>query len=241
MNQQANPPRRAPLARLIENPDQSAGAPPFALTDQTGTIQRFVEPEPGIDLIPHVGQIVAVRHDSGPTLLASQLELPRQPLYPMVAAAESGPGAYSNSLPFQAPQRFVGDSKVTQAQYVDNDDASVQLLPDDGAIPEGMAGGPGYPGQLPILGESYPGYPGQMGPMGPMMPGQMGGPGYGPPCCDSQCCDPMQCGPGGMQPYADPMMGPCPQCGQFHNCSGAAQASPTPLRTNPKELTFQRT
>src|SRR4051812_16232673 len=44
-----NIPRRAPLARLIENPDQTDGAPPFALTDQTGTIQRYVEPVPGVD------------------------------------------------------------------------------------------------------------------------------------------------------------------------------------------------
>src|ERR671931_650121 len=37
-------PRRAPMARLIENPDQSEGAPPYALSDRTGTIQRYVEP-----------------------------------------------------------------------------------------------------------------------------------------------------------------------------------------------------
>src|SRR5690349_12482364 len=37
-----NVPRGAPLARLVENPDQTDGAPPFALTDQTGTIQRYV-------------------------------------------------------------------------------------------------------------------------------------------------------------------------------------------------------
>src|SRR4051794_36003511 len=36
----------APLARLIQNPDQTNGAPPFALTDQSGTIQRYVEPVP---------------------------------------------------------------------------------------------------------------------------------------------------------------------------------------------------
>ena len=69
-------PRRAPMARLIENPDQTDGAPPFALTDQTGTIQRYVEPVPGIELSSHVGQVVTVRNDTGSTLLASQLELP---------------------------------------------------------------------------------------------------------------------------------------------------------------------
>src|SRR5262245_38562280 len=63
-----------PLARLIENPDQTDGAPPFALTDQNGTIQRYVEPVDGIDLSCHVGQVVVVRHDTGNTLLASQIE-----------------------------------------------------------------------------------------------------------------------------------------------------------------------
>src|SRR6476646_10190869 len=73
-----NMPRRAPMARLIENPDQTDGAPPFALADQTGTVQRYVEPVPGIDLASHVGQLVVVRHDTGSTILASQLELPPQ-------------------------------------------------------------------------------------------------------------------------------------------------------------------
>src|SRR4051812_20364537 len=42
--QPMNMPRRAPMARLVENPDQTDGAPPFALADQSGTIQRYVEP-----------------------------------------------------------------------------------------------------------------------------------------------------------------------------------------------------
>src|SRR5262245_26921378 len=71
---------RARWARLIENPDQTDGAPPYALTDQTGTVQRYVEPVPGIDLDAHVGQIVGVRHDTGSTILASQLDLPAQPI-----------------------------------------------------------------------------------------------------------------------------------------------------------------
>ncbi len=86
--QSMSQPRRAPLARLIENPDQTDGAPPYALTDQSGAVHRYVEPVPGIDLSSYVGQVVAVRSDTGMTLLASQLELPQQALRPMVSGSE---------------------------------------------------------------------------------------------------------------------------------------------------------
>ncbi|MGI9429905.1 MAG: Lpg1974 family pore-forming outer membrane protein, partial [Bythopirellula sp.] len=63
-------------ALLIRNPDTAGGAPKFALADEYGQVQRFVEPSPGIELASYVGQKVRMRHDSGETLLASQLELP---------------------------------------------------------------------------------------------------------------------------------------------------------------------
>ncbi len=214
----------APLARLIENPDQTDGTPPFALTDQTGTIQRYVEPVPGVDLAAYVGQVVAVRNDTGSTLLASQLELPRQPLRPLVGTAEFASAGSSNASAFRAPRRTAIDKRVEPAQYIDNDDSSVQLLPDDMSLPGGQSAGPGTVGQLQVLGDGYPGYssqmmPGQMMP-GEMMPGEMYGPGCGPQGCNQPYCDPMQCGPGMMQPYAGSMVGPCPQCGQFHNAGG---------------------
>jgi len=68
--------RRAPQALLIRNPDTSGGAPGFALADEYGRVQRFVEPSPGVELASYVGQQVRIRHDTGETLLASQLELP---------------------------------------------------------------------------------------------------------------------------------------------------------------------
>src|ERR1700753_1540834 len=37
-SQPVNVPRRPPVAVLIENPDQTPGAPPYALTDQSGTV-----------------------------------------------------------------------------------------------------------------------------------------------------------------------------------------------------------
>ena len=175
--QPMNMPRRAPMARLIENPDQTDGAPPFALTDQTGTIQRYVEPVPGIELASHVGQVVTVRNDTGSTLLASQLELPPSALRPMVgnpddryATAAGAAGSWRRAVePAGA---------VQQVQYVDNDDASVQLLPDEGSAmePSGMAAG----GMMPMDGMApmgqFPPYAEQVGPppmVGPMYPPNM--------------------------------------------------------------------
>ncbi len=63
------------VAILIINPDTSGGRPPYALTDQFGRIQRYIEPSPGIDLSSHVGTKVRVKNDTGKTLLSSQLEL----------------------------------------------------------------------------------------------------------------------------------------------------------------------
>src|SRR5262249_43835503 len=82
--QPMNVPRQAPVARLVQNADQTGGAPPYALADPPGTIQRYVEPMAGIDFSAHVGQIVTGRHDTGTTLLASQLALPPQELRQMV-------------------------------------------------------------------------------------------------------------------------------------------------------------
>jgi hypothetical protein len=64
-------------ARLVRNPKTDDGNPPYALIDRYGGVQRYVEPEPQIDLNRHLGKIVAVRRDTGHTLLASQLDLPR--------------------------------------------------------------------------------------------------------------------------------------------------------------------
>ncbi|MEM6798275.1 MAG: hypothetical protein AAF589_02060 [Planctomycetota bacterium] len=65
-----------PLALLVRNPTAESGAPPFALADDQGRIQRFVEPTTSIPLDRFVGQVVRVNHDTGQTLLASQLDLP---------------------------------------------------------------------------------------------------------------------------------------------------------------------
>lgn len=210
-------PHRATLARLIENPDQTAGAPPYALTDQTGTVQRYVEPVPGIDLAMYVGQIVGVRNDTGLTLLASQLELPPQPLSPTrfrpAKNIYDSPSGRLGMLPLRPVSRY----GVVQTQYVDNDDSTVQLLPEEMPPPNG--GMIGTPQRLEMLGGGYSGYPGQM------MPGDM----CGPQGCDPRFCDPAMCGPGMMQPYAGPMVGPCSQCGHYHDgCRGGDECGPAP-------------
>src|SRR3990172_221321 len=87
-----------PLARLVRNPDESNGGPKYGLADQTGAIQRYVEPAPGIDLEPYVGYAVKVRHDTGRTLLASQLELPGQEKESILEVPDAGGSAASTGV-----------------------------------------------------------------------------------------------------------------------------------------------
>lgn len=177
------------MARLIQNPDQTDGASPFALTDQSGTIQRYVEPVPGIDLSSSIGQVVTVHNDTGGTLLASQLELPPQALRPMVGNSDD---RYATVTDATGSWRRAAEPAggVQQVQYVDNDDASVQLLPDDTSMadPSAMATGSMMPlDGMPPTSE-FPPYAEQVGPpgmVGPMyqpnmpmqyQPGMMGYP-----------------------------------------------------------------
>ena len=155
---------------------------------------------PGIDLTPHIGEVVVVRHDTGPTLLASQLELPNQPLYPMVG--ERGAGRFNDGPSYTRPRRSPYGGGIEQAAYVDNDDASVQLLPEEMPLPGHSSHAGGHVAPLPMMNAGAPGYPDQM-----MMPGP-GGPG-----CNSQYCDPVYVDPYGMQPYPGQMMSPYPQYG----------------------------
>ena len=164
-------PQRAPMARLIENPDQTDGAPPYALTDQSGTVQRYVEPVPGVDLSAHVGQVVTVRNDTGMTLLASQLELPAQPLQPMMNSSERYATATTATGAWRRTMDVPG--AVQQAQYVDNDDSSVQLLQEEmppAGQPEMMSSDSLMPldGMQPVA--PFPAYGEQVGPPGMVAP-----------------------------------------------------------------------
>ncbi|QDT71151.1 BBP7 family outer membrane beta-barrel protein [Lacipirellula limnantheis] len=64
-------------ARLARNPKADDGNPPYVLIDRYGGIQRYVEPTPTVNLDRYLGQTITVRRDTGHTLLASQLELPK--------------------------------------------------------------------------------------------------------------------------------------------------------------------
>lgn len=98
-----------PLARLVRNPDTSGGAPPFALADEAGRVQRLVEPTVGRDLGMYVGQIVRVNHDTGATLLASQLELPSLPtLAPLPLGGATARGVATAQYTEAAPPAVVG-------------------------------------------------------------------------------------------------------------------------------------
>ena len=132
-------PSQAPLARVIRNPDESTGLPPFAFADNMGTIQRYVEPVPGIDLEPYVGTVVRVRHDTGRTLLASQIDLPPQSLSEPIEPTDSEVvDVVPNRLwmcrhrlrLIARPARPATPSKrmIRPAEFVDDDDATVQLL-----------------------------------------------------------------------------------------------------------------
>jgi len=203
LNGAAQSATRGPLARLVHNPDESGTSPPYALTDQYGTVQRYVEPVPGIDLDPHVGQVVTVRHDTGKTLLASQLELPPAPLYPLVGTA--------NRFASLTNRDSRAENAVRQAQHVDHDDSTVELLSDGEELPNGDGPHPAaMPGEIIYPDGQYP-----MSANGPMMPG-MDGTG-----CPGPGCDPMNCGPQAYGAYpAQFGGGPCPQCGGYHQQSG---------------------
>jgi hypothetical protein len=185
--QQLAPPR-GPLARLVKTPEDEAGQPPYALTDQAGTIQRYVEPVPGIDLEPYVNQIVVVKHDTGETLLASQLDLPSSSLLPMVGEGFGRAVAGTGGLASDNSRRL--DDRVQQAEFVDNDDTTVELIEDGEARPQEsvMASGPTIPPDA-VYPDGTPVYPAS--PMAAGMPMQ------GPP---------MAPGSG----YYDPMLGPYP-------------------------------
>ncbi|HEX6962562.1 MAG TPA: BBP7 family outer membrane beta-barrel protein, partial [Lacipirellula sp.] len=64
-------------ARLARNPNPGDGNPTYVLIDRYGGVLRYVEQSRSVDLENYVGQTVSVRRDTGHTLLASQLDLPR--------------------------------------------------------------------------------------------------------------------------------------------------------------------
>lgn len=188
---------RMPLARLVRNPDDSGTGPAYALADQSGTIQRYVERVPGIDLEPYVGYAVRVRHDTGRTLLATQLELPGQEQQPRSGRRADdviGPSPVVESL-FRGIIDDSSSSPVQQAQYV---------APQMPQAPVPYAPAPGAPMMMQPAGPPLTTSPVVVpyDPAGASMGGvpmATGGVVYldGPPMCGPQGCAPPTCGPQG--------------------------------------------
>ncbi|QDT67419.1 hypothetical protein MalM25_03170 [Planctomycetes bacterium MalM25] len=106
----ASPKAAGTMAILIRNPNTRNGEPPYALADQFGRVQRFVEPSPGMKLAPHVGQKVRIRHDTGDILLASQLVFP-SPVSSRTPVAEP-----SSELRAVSPAQFIPPRKVSRIE-----------------------------------------------------------------------------------------------------------------------------
>ena len=135
----------AACARLVRNPDESSGGPKYALADQSGNDPTLSSSRcPGIDLEPYVGYAVKVRHDTGRTLLASQLELPGQEQESILDGASDGearptPASNRCSAAFSMRHGHNGDaasttrcgepapSPVQPAQYVQGPAAPVVI------------------------------------------------------------------------------------------------------------------
>ena len=211
--------RHLPLARLVRNPEDSGTGPKYALADQAGNIQRLVEPVPGIDLEPYVGYAVKVKHDTGRTLLATQLALPGQDPESILdepSVEESAPTPRAESLfrgLIDAPNTAASssyeatwrnDALVQPAQYVQTPSGPVVVQ------------------QAPPMQQ---GMPVQQMPVQQAMPPMMGPQGmvsYDPsmgavPASDGAIYldGPMPCGPQGCpcpqpQMYMQPVV-PCPQ------------------------------
>jgi hypothetical protein len=193
MRQPARP--RGPLARLVKNPDSSDGAPPFALADQHGRVQRLVESAPGIDLAPYVGEVVVLRHDTGPTVLASQLELPRR-ADPIEAAQSAMPAA---------------DTAVQPVRFADDDDTTTEMLQE--GEPAATSSG-ARPADAPLMPQPAAGTPVIDG---ALMPEELvlGDPltlegRYSDPLRESVVLDELSGEFGGFGP------GACPHCGGQH-------------------------
>ncbi len=214
---------RLPLARLIRNPEEAGGGPKYALADQSGNIQRYVEPVPGIDLEPYVGYAVQVRHDTGRTLLASQLVLPGQESESILddsTVEQATPPTRADSLfrgLIEAPDPMASNSMASSsmasntggptwqgaasgvqlAQYVQNPGTPV-VIQQGVPMQQQMVMQP----QMPV----EQGMPPMMGPQGMVSydPAMAGAPIYldGPSPCGPQGCP---C------PQPQMVMQPCPQ------------------------------
>lgn len=122
-------------ARLARNPKADDGNPPYVLIDRYGGIQRYVEPTPTVDLDRYLGQTITVRRDTGHTLLASQLELPKlaRPAGAVVGASGSGDVRLAAAeMPLEAEPTLADAPGATAAK------PAMETLPDPIPDPQSM-------------------------------------------------------------------------------------------------------
>lgn len=73
----ASPQRYRLRGKLVKNPKTEDGLPPYALVDKHGGVLRYIEPVKSVNLDQYLEKTIAVKHDTGDMLLASQLALPQ--------------------------------------------------------------------------------------------------------------------------------------------------------------------
>ena len=124
-------------ARLARNPKADDGNPPYALIDRYGGIQRYVEPTPTVDLDRYLGQTITVRRDTGHTLLASQLELPKlaRPAGAVVGGGDVRLAAAEEPVPAGEPTLADGAGGVAA------ESVAAEPLPDPIPDPQSMVEG----------------------------------------------------------------------------------------------------
>lgn len=144
----AAPEGEGPWAVLMRNPDTAAGEPPYVLLDDYGRVRRYVEPSPGARLDERVGERVRVLHDTGRTLLASQLDFGDElrPLKPSGrrAPAEFRPPREARSLdrrrdrlvPAQFDDTPLGESVLDDPGPLDSPGSLDDVTPLDDDRPE---------------------------------------------------------------------------------------------------------
>jgi len=160
--------------KLVRNPNVGDGLPSFALVDRDGGILRYVEPVDSIPLKKYLGQAVAVRHDTGDILLASQLALPRTGQ----ASVKTGLQLAQHLEPIPAGKPVADDIPDLAGEVVDGPIAR-----------EGPTNGPVY-----LEGDYYEGEYGDGGYVGGYDEGLNFG---GCPDCGSYVCRQFGgCGPG---------------------------------------------
>jgi hypothetical protein len=119
--------------RLVRNPKPADGRPAYVIIDRYGGIKRYVEPTKRISLEPYVGQKVTVRRDTGDTLLASQLLLPR------LNRSRQDPSSGNLRLAAHDEEMPAGELVPTPADGTPLEEAPVELesLPMEGEMYEG--------------------------------------------------------------------------------------------------------